>query len=177
MRYLVLVYGNEQIWSDPTVDFAAMIGEVDAFNTALRASGEMVAVDGLVPQPHSVRVQGAGPVVSDGPYLEAKEYVGSYFALDVDSEERALEIVRSYPVLAHTSALGGGLEMWPLAAAPAPPVLRRDGRAARAHAAPGQPAGDPHRRLRRSRAARRAGPGRPGTAPRWRRPWPCSPPH
>jgi len=114
MRYLVLVYGNEQIWSDPAVDVAAMIGEVDAFNAALHASGEMVAVDGLAPQPRAVRVQGGVPVVSDGPYLEAKEYVGSYFALDVDTEERALEIARSYPVLRHTSALGGGLEVWPL---------------------------------------------------------------
>ena len=114
MRYLVLVYGNEQIWSDPAVDFAAMVGEVDAFNTVLRASGELVAVDGLVAQPRAVRFQGGVPVVSDGPYLEAKEHVGSYFALDVDSEDRALEIVRSYPVLRHTSALGGGLEMWPL---------------------------------------------------------------
>ena len=112
MKYLVLVYGNEEIWGDPAVDFAAFVGEVDAFNAALRASGEMVAVEGLVSQPRAVRVQGGVPVVSDGPYTEAKEHVGSYHVLDVTSEERALEIVRSYPGLRHVS--GGGLEIWPL---------------------------------------------------------------
>lgn len=112
MRYLVLVYGNEQVWGDPAVDVAAMIAEVDAFNASLRESGELVAVEGLVAAPRAVRARGGVPVVSDGPYLEAKEHVGSFFVVDVEHEERALEIARSYPVLRH--APGGGLEVWPL---------------------------------------------------------------
>ena len=51
------------------------------------------------------------PVVSDGPYLEAKEHVGSYFVIDVASEKRALEIVRSYPGIGPE---GGGVELWRL---------------------------------------------------------------
>ena len=38
------------------------------------------------------------------------EFVGSYFAVDVDDEQRALEIARSYPGVRY----GGGLEVWPL---------------------------------------------------------------
>lgn len=109
MRYLALVYGNEEIWNG-IEDFASLVAEVDAFNAALRASGELVDVQGLLPLPRAVR--GRAPVVTDGPYLEAKEYVGSYFVLDVASEERALEVVRSYPALRHCD--GGGLELWPL---------------------------------------------------------------
>ena len=112
MRYLVLVYGNDEIWGDPSVDLEAFVGEVDAFNAALRASGEMVAVEGLEARPHAIRTPGGVPVVSDGPYLEAKEHVGSYFILDVPTEERALEIARTYPALRHCE--GGGLEVWPL---------------------------------------------------------------
>jgi hypothetical protein len=114
MKYLALVYGNESIWNDPSVDFATLVGEVDAFNDALRESGELVAVEGLVTRPRAVRAPGGVPVVSDGPYLEAKEHVGSYFVLDVASEERALEVVRSYPGLRLGAGLGGGLELWPL---------------------------------------------------------------
>jgi hypothetical protein len=113
MKYLVMVYGNEQIWGDPSVDFAALVKEVDAFNVSLRESGDMIAVEGLITRPHAIRVKGGVPVVSDGPYLEAKEYVGSYFVLDVDSEERALELAKSYPALRYGSGLGG-LEVWPL---------------------------------------------------------------
>ncbi len=114
MKYLVLVYGNEQVWGDPGVDVAALIREVDAFNASLRESGELVSVEGLVTAPRSVRAQGGVPVVSDGPYLEAKEHVGSFFVLDVADEARALEVARSYPALRHASPLGGGLEVWPL---------------------------------------------------------------
>lgn len=57
MKFLELVYGNEQVWGDPAVDIAALIAEVDAFNASLRASGELVAVEGLVTAPRAVRAQ------------------------------------------------------------------------------------------------------------------------
>ncbi|MGD9530936.1 MAG: YciI family protein [Pseudonocardia sp.] len=114
MKYLMLIYGNEKVWSSlPAADLASLIADVDAFNERLRESGELVDSQGLVTRPRSVRLDGPDPVVTDGPYLEAKEYVGSYFVVDVDSEERALEIARAYPGIRWGGA-GGGLEMWPL---------------------------------------------------------------
>ncbi len=47
--------------------------------------------------------------ISDGPYLEVKEHVSSYFILDVESHERALEIIQSYPGV---TSRGGGVELW-----------------------------------------------------------------
>ena len=67
--------------------------------------------NGLIGPPINVRQSGDSPVVSDGPYLEVKEHVGSYFILDVESHERALEIVQEYPGV--TSG-GGGVELWRL---------------------------------------------------------------
>ncbi|QOC90870.1 YciI family protein [Micromonospora craniellae] len=97
MKYLMLIYGNEEVWGSlPDGDLATLIGEVDAFNQALRASGELVDSQGLETRPRAVRMVDAAPVVTDGPYLEAKEYVGSYFVVDVVSEQRALEIARSH---------------------------------------------------------------------------------
>ncbi|MFI7080519.1 YciI family protein [Micromonospora sp. NPDC049903] len=115
MKYLMLIYGNEEVWGSlPDGDLATLIGEVDAFNQALRDSGELVDSQGLETRPRAVRMVDAAPVVTDGPYLEAKEYVGSYFVVDVDSEQRALEIARSYPGLRMGTGIGGGLEIWPL---------------------------------------------------------------
>ncbi|RIV38032.1 hypothetical protein D2L64_13905 [Micromonospora radicis] len=115
MKYLMLVYGNEEIWGSlPDADLATLIGAVDAFNERLRASGELVDVQGLVTRARAVRMAGDTPVVTDGPYLEAKEYVGSYLVVDVDSEQRALEIARSYPGLRFGPGTGGGIEVWPL---------------------------------------------------------------
>jgi hypothetical protein len=115
VKYLMLIYGNEQVWNSVDADgFKKLVGEVDAFNGALRESGELVDSQGLVSRPRAVRVVGDAPVVTDGPYLEAKEYVGSYFVVDVDSDERAVEIARAYPALRYSRGLGGGIEVWPL---------------------------------------------------------------
>ncbi|HEU0103311.1 MAG TPA: YciI family protein [Mycobacteriales bacterium] len=111
MKYLALVYGNEEIWGSIGPDFPSMVAEVDAFNRALRESGELVDVQGLDARPQAVRA-GAAPVLTDGPYLEAKEHVGSYFVVDVASEDRAREIAASYPALRYGER--GGLELWPL---------------------------------------------------------------
>jgi hypothetical protein len=111
MKYLMLIHGNEEIWNSlPPADIAELIHEVDMFNTGLRETGELVAVDGLVPEATSIRVLDGSIVMTDGPYLEAKEFVGSYFIVDVEDKQRALEISRSYPGL----GFGGGVEMWPL---------------------------------------------------------------
>ncbi|MCE6993323.1 YciI family protein [Saccharothrix sp. S26] len=115
MKYLMLIYGNERVWNSVDAEqFGKLVAEVDAFNAELRESGELVESRGLVSRPRAVRVVDDAPVVTDGPYLEAKEYVGSYFVVDVDSEERAEEIARSYPALRYSRGLGGGLEVWPL---------------------------------------------------------------
>jgi hypothetical protein len=116
MKYLMLIYGNETVWNSlPPAEMAELIGRVDAFNRELRDSGELISAEGLVERPRSVRRGADGPVVTDGPYLEAKEYVGSMFVVDVVDEDRALEIAKSYPGIRHDSGgNGGGLEMWPL---------------------------------------------------------------
>lgn len=110
MRYLALIYGNKEIWKYDA-NRATVIAEVNAFNRRLTESGELITANGLLEPAVNVRQTDGAPVVSDGPYLEVKEHVGSYFILDVESHERALEIVRSYPGV--TSG-GGGVELWRL---------------------------------------------------------------
>jgi hypothetical protein len=111
VKYLMLIYGNEDVWNSlPPEQLSGLIDRVDEFNQTLRGSGELVGAEGLISRPKSVRPTGEGVVVTDGPYLEAKEFVGSYFMVDVDDEQRAMEIARSYPGL----RLGGGVEVWPV---------------------------------------------------------------
>jgi hypothetical protein len=56
-----------------------------------------------------VRVTAGAPVVTDGPYAEAKEYLGSFTIVDCDSPERALEIAARNPAARHW-----GVEVRPL---------------------------------------------------------------
>ncbi|HEX6421294.1 MAG TPA: YciI family protein [Acidimicrobiales bacterium] len=97
---MLLIYGNEELWeSFPPETMAEVIRETDALQAELRASGEFVGAYGVADQAQAktVTVQGGSPVVTDGPYLEAKEYLGSFDIIDCDSLERALEIAARVP--------------------------------------------------------------------------------
>lgn len=69
--------------------------------------GQPLALEGRV-------VTGAGPAarVTDGPFAEAKEVVGGYFMLNVDSLDEATSIAQQCPGL----PLGLSVEVRPIAA-------------------------------------------------------------
>ncbi len=75
-----------------------------AIHQELAANGELLGTAGLAgPEAAKIVTQdGAGPpVVTDGPFPESKEFLAGYWLVDVESEERAIEIA------ARTSAAPG----------------------------------------------------------------------
>lgn len=112
MKYMVIIYGNKELWQSFTPDVAAQaIADVDEFNRRYLRSDEMLGACGLGDEgtAKTVRVREGVPAVTDGPYLEAKEFVSSFFFLDCESEERALEIAAEYPF-----ATSNAVEVWPV---------------------------------------------------------------
>ena len=103
MKYMLLIYGNQELWdSFPREDFERIVRETNALQAELRESGEFVGAWGVADQVQAktVHLDKGVPVVTDGPYIEAKEYLGSFDIIDVDSEERALEIAARVPFAA-----------------------------------------------------------------------------
>ena len=112
VKYITIIYGNKDLWQSFTPDEAARaIAEVDAFNRRYKESGELLGAYGLGDEltAKTVRVRNGVPAVTDGPYVEAKEFVSSFFLLDVDSEDRALGMAAEYPFAAHNA-----VEVWPI---------------------------------------------------------------
>jgi hypothetical protein len=112
MKYITIIYGNKDLWqSFPPEEAAKAIKEVNAFNKRYQETGELIAAYGLGDEltAKTVRVRDGVPAVTDGPYVEAKEFVSSFFLLDVDSEERALELAAQYPFASHSA-----VEVWPI---------------------------------------------------------------
>ena len=100
MKYMLLIYGNEEAFSSVGPEaFAEIVREIDAHNQELFESGELVGAYGVADQVNAkfVRVTGGTPVVTDGPYAEVKEYLGSFDIVDCESLERALEIAAMMP--------------------------------------------------------------------------------
>lgn len=60
--------------------------------------------DGLLPTGKVLQPDG---VVSDGPYMEAKEILGGYSVVQADSYEAAVEIARHCPIF----QFGGAIEI------------------------------------------------------------------
>jgi hypothetical protein len=109
---MLLIYGNEDAFGAVGAEtFAEIVRETDALNRELFESGELVGAYGVADQVQAkmVRVTDGTPVVTDGPYAEAKEYLGSFTILDCDSLERALEIAARNPASRHW-----GVEVRPL---------------------------------------------------------------
>jgi hypothetical protein len=97
---MLLIYGNEEAFASVGEEtFAEIVRETDALNQELVASGELVGAYGVAEQVNAkmVRVTAGAPEVTDGPFAEAKEYLGSFTILDCDSLERAVEIAARNP--------------------------------------------------------------------------------
>ncbi len=111
MKYMLLIYGEENFTSMDPEDLAELVRQTDALNRELFESGELVGAYGVADQVNAkvVRVTGGPPVVTDGPYAEVKEYLGSFTIVDCDSLDRALEIAARNP-----SARYVGVEVKPL---------------------------------------------------------------
>ncbi len=97
MKYAMVII-NTQEW-EPLTEADGEFESLARWWADLRAGGKIVAAARLaLPRTGStVSWRGQVPIVTDGPYVEAKEAVGGFVLLDVDSEAEALEIASSWP--------------------------------------------------------------------------------
>lgn len=98
MKYMLMIYNNPAGWeAEGLLD--EVMADVDALMAELTESGEMIGGQALADPVNSrtVRVRDGIPAVTDGPYLEAKEYLAGYCLLECETEERALEIAARWP--------------------------------------------------------------------------------
>ena len=86
-QYLVSGYLPDNF--DPSTQDEAMVEEIHALNREMIAAGVRKYAGGLG-STHTLRPQPNGELlVTDGPYLEAKEYVGGLWVLECADEDEA----------------------------------------------------------------------------------------
>jgi hypothetical protein len=114
MKFLLIMNVNPAVLDALTGEERNEIGEGHrAFIDAIKKSGEMITTQALADpsQTAVVRVRGGQPVVTDGPFLEAKEYLGGFYLIDCESKERAIELAALIP---DTKIEGLGVEVRPV---------------------------------------------------------------
>ncbi|MFC4908681.1 YciI family protein [Actinomadura gamaensis] len=100
MKFLISMHINPAVLDALTDEEKAAIGDGHArFIADLRESGELINTQALVDpsQAAVVSVRDGQPVVTDGPFLEAKEFLGGFYLIDCEDRDRALELAARIP--------------------------------------------------------------------------------
>jgi hypothetical protein len=111
MKYLLQIYdrgASEQVARLAEEEREAILGEY----LAIAESPGVLGGEQLRPveTATTVRVEGGQTLLSDGPFVEAKEHLGGYYLLEADDLDAALEIAARVPA----ARMGGAIEVRPI---------------------------------------------------------------
>jgi hypothetical protein len=101
VKYMLIMRATEESYAAmQDVDFTEVLNTMGKFNDELISSGVLVAAEGLDDAEKGVVVDYSStpPIVTDGPYGEAKELFGGFWILDVASQEEAVEWAKRAPM-------------------------------------------------------------------------------
>jgi len=119
MQYLMSVFGPAELsefgsYPDRESMVQAM-ADTEAFNNTLQANGHWVYANGLASATSSTVVDGRvdPPVVTDGPYLELKEYLGGFCIIEATDLDQARDLAAQ-----GSKACRGKVEVRPFQAMP-----------------------------------------------------------
>jgi hypothetical protein len=97
MKYMLLVYSDEQVWEPAVRD--QCYHDSATYARELAASGKYLAASPLqsVSTASSVRVRDGKRIVTDGPFAETREQLGGYYIVEAKDQEEAIEIAGGIP--------------------------------------------------------------------------------
>ncbi len=97
-QYLMSVFGpaeRTEFGNYPSKEaMEQAFADTDAFNQRLRDEGCWVFANGLAPATTATVVDGQGdaPVLTDGPYLESKEYLAGFWIIEAPDLDVAIRL-------------------------------------------------------------------------------------
>ena len=101
MRYLLLVHLDADRMSRLSAEDGEVLERASvSFDQELKRSGKAIALGPLAESDPGtiVRPGRDGPVLTDGPFIEAKEHVGGFLLLEVKDRQEALDIASAAPI-------------------------------------------------------------------------------
>ncbi len=97
-HYALMVWGPAEYGEhgsyETAEENAAQFEATGAFNDELRSEGSFVYANGLAEASAAsvVDARGATPIITDGPYLESKEYIAGFWIVQVADLDAALAV-------------------------------------------------------------------------------------
>ena len=112
MKYMLLIYDNEQAWARISeAEQRQIYGEYMQFTEDIKASRNYLAGAQLQPvaTATSVRVRNGKDLITDGPFTETHEQLGGYYLIEAKDLDEATKIAARIP-----SASFGTIEVRPV---------------------------------------------------------------
>ncbi len=112
MKYLCLIYQDEaELQKRSTEEMDKLSAEYQALAQVLQKNGHFVAAHGLesTHAATTVRVREGKTLVTDGPFAETKEQLGSVFVIEARDLNDAIQVAAKIP-----SARFGSIEVRPI---------------------------------------------------------------
>ena len=97
MKYMLLIYGNEQASTD-TERQACYVESTQLAHT-LKSHGQFLATSPLQPvsTATTVKVRDGKRLVTDGPFAETREQLGGFFMVEAKNLDEAIDIAGRIP--------------------------------------------------------------------------------
>lgn len=117
MKFLALAYYHEKTFEQtPPERMKAIVEKCGPLDAALYATGklELVASLAATKDTVSVRPRNGKPTVTDGPYVETKEQLGSFFLLEAADMQEAVRLASLHPAANLGEEMGWGIEIRPI---------------------------------------------------------------
>jgi hypothetical protein len=117
MKFLALAYYHEKTFEKTSPeDMKAIVAKCEPLDQALNATGkvELVASLAATKATVSVRPKNGKAIVTDGPYVETKEQLGSFFLLEAENMEEAVKLASMHPAAVLNESMGWGIEVRPI---------------------------------------------------------------
>jgi hypothetical protein len=97
MKYMLLIYGDEAVWTDSERE--QCYGESTQLAHQLQGKGLYVSASPLQPvaTATSVQVRNGKRLVTDGPFAETREQLGGYFMIEAKDLDEAISIAGQIP--------------------------------------------------------------------------------
>ena len=104
-RFLLLLRDDPSTFAHLSpAEMQAIIQKYIAWGNGLRASGRLITSDKLTGEGGRVARRGDGkPMVTDGPFTEAREVVGGFYMIHAKNYDDAMTVVNECPHLAFGS--------------------------------------------------------------------------
>jgi hypothetical protein len=112
VKYALLIYNTPEARDLPEAQLEALIGEYqEIFQSPGVIDGQQLQLPGSAT---TVRVDNGAALLSDGPFVDAKEYLGGFFLLEAANIDEATAVAARVPA----ARMGGAVEVRPIVERP-----------------------------------------------------------